>query len=133
RSYMWFDLAALGGDTDAATARDDIARSLDADALRLAQGLVEAWRIGTIDIAANYAPIGTWAANFDPGQSITDPQIVMQVQQVLAQLGYEVGEADGVIGPRTGIAIRAFEAAAGMSETGMINPRLLAVLGSQPV
>ena len=133
KSYMWFELAAQTGDQDAATARDDIARSLDANALELAQGMVANWRIGIVDIAANYAPIGTWDANFDAGIAIGDPEIIAQVQEILGKLGYDIGTPDGVIGPKTEIAIRAFESATGMNETGRINPRLLAVLGSQPV
>jgi localization factor PodJL len=36
-------------------------------------------------------------------------------------------------GPKTAEAIKSFERGTGMSESGTINPRLLAVLGSQPV
>jgi localization factor PodJL len=133
KSYMWFDLAAQTGDQDAAAARDDIARSLDANALELARGMVTNWQIGIVDIPANYAPIGTWDANFDAGIAIGDPEIIAQVQEILGKLGYDIGAPDGVIGPKTEIAIRAFESATGMNETGRINPRLLAVLGSQPV
>lgn len=133
QSYRWFALAALGGDADAAKARDDIARSLDADSLRRADALVESWRMGALDIAANYAPLGTWDANFDPGEEVTDPGVVLQVQQLLAKLGYEIGEPDGIAGPKTEISIREFESAIGMPPSGEINPRLLAVLASQPV
>ena len=49
------------------------------------------------------------------------------------KLGYDVGTTDGIAGKKTADAIKAFEDATGMSETGKINPRLLAVLGSQPV
>lgn len=133
QSYRWFALAAAGGDADAGNARDDIARSLDADALRRAEALVESWHMGELDIAANYAPLGTWDANLAPGEEITDPDVVLQVQQVLATLGYEIGEPDGIAGPKTEISIREFEAAIGMTPIGKINPRLLAVLASQPV
>ncbi len=51
----------------------------------------------------------------------------------LTALGYDVGAPDGVAGQKTAEAIKAFERATGMSESGAINPRLLAVLGSQPV
>lgn len=133
QSYRWFALAALGGDADAAKARDDIARSLDADSLRRADALVESWRMGDLDIAANYAPLGTWDANFDPGEEVTDPGVVRQVQQLLAKLGYEIGEPDGIAGPKTEISIREFESVIGMPPSGKINPRLLAVLATQPV
>ena len=62
---------------------------------------------------------------------IDKAEVVVGVQTLLTRLGYDVGTADGFAGPRTAEAIKAFERATGMSETGQINPRLLAVL-SQP-
>ena len=88
---------------------------------------------GTFDGSEQTKAIGTWTAKFDAGQTITDQKIVMKVQAVLAKLGYDVGTPDGKAGPKTGDAIKAFELATGMNETGAVNPRLLAVLGSQPV
>ena len=86
-----------------------------------------------VDLAANFAPIGTWSETFDPGEAIANRDVIAKVQQALTKLGFDVGTADGVAGPKTQEAIRAFERATGMSEVGAINPRLLAVLGSQPV
>ncbi len=51
----------------------------------------------------------------------------------LRQLGFDIGTPDGMAGPKTAEAIKSFERSTGMSESGAINPRLLAVLGSQPV
>jgi len=59
--------------------------------------------------------------------------VVAGVQMALRQLGFDIGTPDGVAGPKTADAIRSFERSTGMSESGTINPRLLAVLGSQPV
>ncbi len=132
-SYKWFALAAEEGDKDAALARDDIGKSLDADALNAARAEVDAWRMTPINIPANFAPIGTWTENFDPGQTITETKVTEGVQRALARLGYDPGSVDGVMGPKTNQAIRDFEQAIGMSPTGLVNPRLLAVLGSQPV
>lgn len=132
-SYKWFSLAAARGDKDAALARDDIARSLSADDVGRLNAEIAGWRPQAIDMAANYAPIGTWSQSFDPGETITRKEVVLNVQAALSQLGYDTGVADGVAGPKTAEAIRAFERATGMSEVGAINPRLLAVLGSQPV
>ena len=132
-SYKWFSLAAARGDQDAAKARDDIARSLPADEMTRLNAEIAAWKPQVVDMAANYAPIGTWSAQFDPGETITKKEVVLNVQAALTQLGYDTGTPDGVAGPKTAEAIKAFERATGMSETGAINPRLLAVLGSQPV
>ena len=132
-SYKWFSLAAASGDTDAVKARDDVAKSLDAATVTRLAAEIAAWKPQSIDLLANFAPIGTWSASFDPGQPIDNKTVVQKVQSALARLGYDVGNPDGLAGPKTEEAIKAFERATGMSEVGTINPRLLAVLGSQPV
>ena len=132
-SYKWFSLAAARGDQDAAKARDDIARSLPADEMTRLNAEIAAWKPQIVDMAANYAPIGTWSREFDPGETITKKEVVLNVQAALTQLGYDTGTPDGVAGPKTAEAIKSFERATGMTEIGAINPRLLAVLGSQPV
>lgn len=132
-SYKWFSLAAAAGDSDAAKARDDIASSLDTETVARVQAEISNWRRHQIDIGANFAPIGTWSDTFNPGPTIGDKSVVEKVQAVLNRLGYKVGIPDGLMGPRTRDAIRDFEREIGMSESGAINPRLLAVLGSQPV
>lgn len=132
-SFKWFSLAANRGDTDAAKARDDIASSLDAATVQKLVADVAAFKPIAVDLVANFAPIGTWSQSFDPGKPISTPKVVMGVQNALSQLGFDIGTPDGVAGTRTAEAIKAFERATGMSESGQINPRLLAVLGSQPV
>lgn len=133
QSYKWFGIAALRGDADAAKARDEMAASLDAATVKALNDEIAAWRPGNIDLIANFAPIGTWEQKFDPGRTIDTREVVRGVQLVLNLLGYEVGTPDGLAGPKTADAIRSFERATGMSESGAVNPRLLAVLGSQPV
>ena len=132
-SYKWFSLAAEAGDKDAAKARDDIGKSLDAASLNQIRADIESWHMTPINIPANFAPIGTWSDGFDPGQTITDKAVTEGVQRALARLGYDPGTIDGVMGPKTTQAITEFERATGMRPTGLVNPRLLAVLGSQPV
>jgi localization factor PodJL len=131
-SFKWFGIAALSGDKDAAKARDDIARSLDAESVTRLTAEVNSFHATPADLAANFAPIGTWAKTFDPGETITTHDIVASVQKALGKLGYDVGTPDGVAGKKTADAIKAFEGATGMNQVGLINPRLLAVLGSQP-
>jgi len=133
QSYKWFSLAALNHDQDAAKARDDIARSLSAEAIKRINADVAGWKATPLDLAANFAPIGTWSTQFDPGKPIETQDVVAKVQSALNRLGYDIGSPDGVAGPKTADAIKAFERDTGMSEVGQINPRLLAVLGSQPV
>ncbi len=133
QSYKWFGIAASRGDADAAKARDDMAASLDAATVKQINDEIATWRPAGVDLVANFAPIGTWESQFDPGRTIDATEIVRGVQLALSTLGFDVGTPDGLAGPKTADAIRAFERATGMSESGAINPRLLAVLGSQPV
>jgi localization factor PodJL len=133
QSYRWFSLAARSGDADASKARDDIAKSLSAEAVNRLNDELASWKAQPIDLAANFAPLGTWAESFDPGETITTRDVIAKVQAALARLGFDVGNPDGLAGPKTQEAIRAFERGTGMNEIGQINPRLLAVLGSQPV
>ena len=133
QSFKWFSLAARNGDKDAAQARDDIAKSLSAEAVTRITQELKAWKPASVNLAANYAPIGTWSSAFDPGETITTRDVILKVQQSLARLGFDIGTPDGVAGPKTAEAIKSFERATGMNEVGRINPRLLAVLGSQPV
>jgi localization factor PodJL len=133
QSYKWFSLAAMSGDKDAAQARDDIAKSLTAEAVSRLGNEISAWTIKPVALDVNFAPIGTWMAEFNPGDAIVARDVTTRVQQALNKLGFDVGKPDGVAGRKTAEAIRAFERGTGMTESGVINPRLLAVLGSQPV
>ncbi|VAW15956.1 hypothetical protein MNBD_ALPHA11-972, partial [hydrothermal vent metagenome] len=132
-AFKWFSIAASLGDEDAAKARDDIARSLDAQSVPELQNKIAAWEAGNLNILANFAPIGTWTADFDPGADIDNSEVIVRVQAVLNRLGFDAGTPDGVMGPKTSGAIVDFERQVGMAPSGAINPRLLAVLGSQPV
>ncbi len=132
-AYFWFAIAAKSGDKDAIKARDDVARSLNSDIIMEQKQRVANWQMDKVDIVANFAPIGTWAKDFNPGPKIENSDIIEKVQIALKKLGYDVGTPDGIMGPRTSEAIKEFESDTGMSLSGKVNPRLLAVLGSQPV
>lgn len=51
-----------------------------------------------------------------------------QMQALLNQRGFDVGEPDGAIGPRTRAAIRAFQSSAGLPEDGRPGMRVLQAL-----
>jgi hypothetical protein len=53
---------------------------------------------------------------------------VVAVQRALAQLGYEVGEADGVYGELTEAAVIAFQGAQGLTADGIVGAETLAAL-----
>jgi localization factor PodJL len=133
QSYFWFALAAMQGDQDAKGARDDVARSIDPAQMQILKEQLANWQPEEVALGSNYAPIGTWDPEFDPGPSIDKKEVVLGVQSALMKLGFSVGQPDGVMGPKTEDAIRGFERALGMNESGTINPRLMAILSSQPI
>jgi peptidoglycan hydrolase-like protein with peptidoglycan-binding domain len=67
-----------------------------------------------------------------PQDPSPEMQLVGDIQRELARIGLYNDAIDGVTGPRTAAAIRAFEQAAGVPVTGVARPELLAVL-KQPI
>jgi len=53
---------------------------------------------------------------------------VRDVQEKLAQMGYDVGSADGHMGPRTRSALRTFQKDRGLEQTGRLDDHTLAAL-----
>jgi peptidoglycan hydrolase-like protein with peptidoglycan-binding domain len=54
---------------------------------------------------------------------------IMQAQQKLGALGYDPGAADGLLGPRTRQALRAFQQDQGLPLTGLLDLQTLEALG----
>jgi peptidoglycan hydrolase-like protein with peptidoglycan-binding domain len=48
-----------------------------------------------------------------------------ELQQLLAQQGYDIGEPDGRLGPKSRDALRSFQAAAGMVPDGFASATIL--------
>ena len=61
----------------------------------------------------------------DPGLSRAER---FELQELLLERGYDVGEPDGMIGPRTMDAIKAFQAAEGLAPDGYAGQRMLRAL-----
>ena len=61
----------------------------------------------------------------DPGLSRAQRR---EVQELLIKRGYDIGSADGAIGPRTRAAIEAFQASAGLPVDGRAGQRVLKAL-----
>jgi localization factor PodJL len=51
--------------------------------------------------------------------------LTLQVQKTLKQKGYDPGDADGMMGPRTSEAITEFQRDHGLRQTGRIDSSLL--------
>lgn len=64
-----------------------------------------------------------------PNDTALDADERRRVQERLLARGYQIGTADGVIGPKTRAAVMQFQAAAGLLPDGHVSGRLLAALG----
>lgn len=62
--------------------------------------------------------------------SETDTVDTRGLQQQLAQRGFDPGKIDGISGPRTKAAIKAFQTANGLTADGIVGPRTMAALNS---
>ncbi|MDH3475162.1 MAG: SEL1-like repeat protein [Rhodospirillales bacterium] len=104
--YGWVALAERQGHAKAAELRPSLAKSLDADRLAAAEAR---------------------AAAFTPRRNtrFADPPTVAYLQDKLNRLGYDAGRADGLMGPRTRGAIRAYQKDAGLAADGRLTPGLL--------
>jgi localization factor PodJL len=131
-SYQWFAIAATQGDTDAAARRDQIAAALTSDQLATARAAVSAWSVAGAPATANTVPVpeGGWD---EPDQRVDagdQEQLVRTIQALLIDRGFDPGPADGVAGPMTYDAVRAFQRMIGVEPTGEINDALLEALNA---
>jgi peptidoglycan hydrolase-like protein with peptidoglycan-binding domain len=53
---------------------------------------------------------------------------IQQAQERLNDLGYPIGEADGVLGPKTHTAVRNFQRDKGLNATGDLDEKTMAAL-----
>ena len=132
-SYQWFALAAAQGDTDAAARRDDVAATLTADQLAAARAAVSAWSVAGAPAEANTVPIpdGGWDPADERAEAGDREELVRTIQALLIERGYDPGPADGVEGPMTVEAIRAFQENIGLDPTGEVDLILLNALMDQ--
>ena len=78
--------------------------------------------IGLIIVAGMALSPASQAARFSP--------VTEQAQMRLVQLGFDPGTVDGIAGPRTSAAIKAFQKQSGLPETGTLDSATLAKLDS---
>lgn len=128
-SYKWFGLAAAAGDADASARRDEIANSLSPDDLVKARAAVKAWRVTPSIAEAN--SVGGWDKVSEGVTAADRRALVIKIQALLAEQGYDPGPLDGFEGPKTREAVRAFQRNVGLSATGNISGDLATVLASR--
>jgi localization factor PodJL len=134
-SYKWFAIAAVQGDADALARRDEVASAMTPAELEQARAAVQAWEAKPTIADANKvaSPPAAWQ---DGGQAIAEVDrqaLVRKIQVLLAEQGFDPGPPDGVAGPKTVDAVRAYQRRNGQPETGALDEVLVASLGAGPL
>jgi len=131
-AYKWLDIVARKGDTDAASKRDDLARAMEPDQLKIAEGKAKLWKARNVDAAANTVAVPVeWN---EPQISSASPeykQALTNIQHLLNRMGYDAGVPDGIMGAKTRNAIKAFQSKHGLTPSGEIDQDLVKKLLEQ--
>jgi localization factor PodJL len=140
---FWYTLAARQGDSDAGARAAAAAKKIGAEAEAEVQRRVTTWTAEATVDSANVVAVTDQAWNerqaetsaeaapaapaaVEAPAASADP--VLTAQQLLAKLGFDVGEPDGKLGTRTANAVRLFQLQSGLKVTGEITPELLALM-----
>ncbi len=123
-AFVWYSIAASQGDQFAKKRIEVLSNTMTPASLNAAQVKIAEFKPVKIDETANgiFRNVA-WAK---PDTSLADKVTqVKEVQSLLNELGYDIGGADGSVGPRTRSAIISFEQANGLPQTGRVNTALL--------
>jgi uncharacterized protein len=125
-AYMWLNLATARVQKElrefAVEKRDEVAARLSPAQLARGQELARNWRLRSTAGSEGASP------NLFEAELERRARRDREVQQLLADLGYDPGPIDGVMGPRTRAAIRAFQADVGLPVDGQVSDELRAAL-----
>ncbi len=141
QAYAWYDLASsrLGPHRGSfVRIRDDIAAKLPSPQLAHARNLARHWRSDVTKIGIMIPPPSPPkrlppAEVFKSKSSLLESSAatvetrarVRRAQTALTVRGYDVGPVDGINGPRTGAAIRAFQSDQGLAPDGRVTSGLI--------
>ncbi len=118
-AHKWFNLAASQGKKDARKARESLEKKMTAAQLAEAQRLAREWK--PVQVSPALPPLSTDRATSRHEisvEAVPSRDTVRDIQRMLAQLGYEPGPADGMMGSRTRSAIRSYQQRAGLTVDG---------------
>jgi len=124
QSYVWYSLAAAQGDSIAGQRAERVSLDLSKKQQAQADSRLKAFTPKRTDEAANGIFRNTpWVAERTTKRAPT--ATIKSAQQMLVNLGYDVGTPDGAMGPKTRNAVIRFERANGLPETGRVNAALI--------
>ncbi len=131
-SYKWFALAAKAGDKEAARQRDEVFKVLRPEQQEKARATTELWKPKPLDDKANNVDVPEeWRESKESTASISKVDMtkaVRNVQGILNNNGFDAGRPDGLMGQKTVKAIKDFQKANGLPETGEIDQALVKAL-----
>ena len=131
-AWFWYSAAAKQGDAAAARQAKELAAYLGPQRLASVRKRLEAFRPAAPIRNANVVVIehpewrqASVRAASTPLKPLAGVALVREVQKLLAQLGYDAGPADGILGNRTANAIRLFQMQNRMTVNGRPDMALL--------
>ncbi|MFO7581900.1 peptidoglycan-binding protein [Guyparkeria sp.] len=119
QAHKWYNLAAARGHRHAAEARDSLAERMTDRQIAEAQQAARAWQA---EGAPSPQATPQWRPDVD---SLSNREVVTEIQRELNRLGYDAGPTDGAMGDRTRYAISQYQADMGMTRTGRASTDLL--------
>lgn len=124
-ALYWLELAAIGGDTDAAEAASQLVNSgaVSEEAALQVRERAAAWIASPADKAAN----GEFGAQV---WEVASREQIFAAQETLNALGYSAGIPDGSLGGQTRAAISTFEAANALPVTGELSNSVVDALNA---
>jgi localization factor PodJL len=148
KAYRWFSLAARAGDTNAQSKQTRLAEALSRQEREQADRETTSWRAVEMDMATNSKAPEPPVRKSRDAEAVVEPkharpqlmesswapqiasldEAVIKAQRLLAKLGYNPGPVDGILGPKTMAAIRAFETKSGLPGTGKPTEALISRL-----
>ena len=126
-SYKWFSLAHSRGDQQAAKQLLMLKTVMTRDKVFAAEVKISNWRQKHPDPSTNLSD-ETKSIFIGQTRSMLSDKLVLQAQTLLVKLGYNVGQVDGRMGPKTRSAIREFQDKKGLPVTGQVTSSLVSTL-----
>lgn len=123
-AYAWLTLAMAGAGQAGETAAEYRERLVE----WLGDGDVEAGESRMVALRDELAAAGIVEHRVEPRETAGFGQFDLTIQRRLAALGYYLGIVDGITGPETRAAIRAFQFSVGGAQDGLVTTALLARL-----